>query len=86
MDSDRNRWIQAIKDDNLAWNHISDLKGWGNTVGKQYGIMSIPANVLLDPDGKIIAQNLKGEELMKKLEELLGPPVISRKIKAKTTK
>jgi len=86
MDSDRSRWIQAIKDDNLAWNHISDLKGWGNTVGKQYGIMSIPANVLLDPDGKIIAQNLKGEELMKKLEELLGPPVISRKIKAKTTK
>lgn len=74
FDKDRAKWIQATKDDDLTWNHVSDLLGWGNAAGKLYGINSIPANVLLDMDQKIIAKNLRGEELQKKLAELLGPP------------
>jgi len=86
FDTNRDKWIQAIKDDNLTWHHVSDLKGWGNAAGKLYGIMSIPANVLLDPDRKIIAHNLKGEELMKRLEELLGQAIAQKKVKGKPAK
>ncbi|HYC29817.1 MAG TPA: TlpA disulfide reductase family protein [Chitinophagaceae bacterium] len=67
----KDKWIKAIHDDKLAWTHVSDLKWWDNEVAKQYGIQSIPANMLLDPQGKIIAKNLSGEELAKKLEEVL---------------
>lgn len=73
FDTDRSKWIQATKDDHLAWNHVSDLVGWKNAAGKIYGVNSIPANVLLDKDQVIIGRNLRGEDLMKKLEELLGP-------------
>lgn len=73
FDQNRDKWIRATKDDNLTWAHVSDLKGWGNAAGKLYGINSIPANVLLDKDQKIIGRNLRGEDLMKKLEEVLGP-------------
>jgi peroxiredoxin len=73
FDQNRDKWIKAITDDNLAWTHVSDLKGWGNAAGKLYGINSIPSNVLLDKDQVIIARNLRGEDLMKKLEEVLGP-------------
>jgi len=86
FDTNRDKWIQAIKDDNLTWHHVSDLKGWGNAAGKLYGIMSIPANVLLDPDRKFIAHNLKGEELMKRLEELLGQAIAQKKVKGKPAK
>jgi peroxiredoxin len=71
FDTDKAKWRKAIKDDKLAWNHVSDLQGWGNAAGKLYGIMSIPANVLLDKDGKIIAKNLRGNDLEAKLAELL---------------
>lgn len=67
----KERWLKAIHDDGLAWNHVSDLQYWDNAVAKQYGIQSIPANLLLDPQGKIIARNLRGEELEKKLSELI---------------
>jgi len=70
FDSNRERWLGAIKSDSLAWNHVSDLLGWENKVGKLYGIRSIPSNVLLNPSGLIIAKNLRGEDLRKKLEEL----------------
>ncbi|MEI7897752.1 MAG: TlpA disulfide reductase family protein [bacterium] len=73
FDKDRGKWIKATKDDKLTWNHVSDLKGWANAAGKLYGVNSIPANVLLDKDQKIIGRNLRGEELMKKLAEVLGP-------------
>ena len=69
-------WEKAIKDDKLTWNHVSDLQYWGNAAGKLYGINSIPANVLLDKDQKIIGRNLRGEALIAKLSELLGPPAI----------
>ena len=71
FDTDKNKWMKATRDDKLLWNHVSDLQGWGNAAGKLYGIMSIPANVLIDKDGKIIARNVLGEDLHAKLAELL---------------
>jgi peroxiredoxin len=71
LDDNRDRWLRAINQDGLAWTQVSDLKGWGNEVAVQYGIQSIPANFLVDPTGKIIARNLRGEELEQKLEQLL---------------
>ena len=86
FDTDHGKWVKAIKADTLTWNHVSDLKGWGNAAGKLYGIMSIPANVLLDKDMKIIGRNLRGEDLMKKLNELMGPPAPEKKTPAKKVK
>jgi len=68
----RDRWLKAIHDDGLAWNHVSDLKFWDNAVAKEYGIRAIPQNLLIDPQGRIVAKNLNGEELDKKLGELVG--------------
>jgi peroxiredoxin len=64
-------WTKAIRDDGLSWQHVSDLKYWKNEVALLYSVRSIPQNFLLNPQGKIIAANLRGEELHKKLEELL---------------
>jgi peroxiredoxin len=72
FDTDRGKWIRATKDDKLTWNHVSDLSGWKNEAGKIYGVNSIPANVLLDQNQVIVARNLRGDDLTKKLEELLG--------------
>jgi peroxiredoxin len=63
-------WVKAIADDKLAWTQVSDLKGWDNIVALQYGVRSIPANFLVDPDGKIIARDLRSETLNTKLAEL----------------
>ncbi|NVN94144.1 MAG: AhpC/TSA family protein [Bacteroidetes bacterium] len=71
FDQKRANWIKAIKDDNLVWHHVSDLQGWGNEAGKIYGINSIPHSVLIDKNGIIVAKNLRGEELVKKLSELM---------------
>ncbi|MCX6209995.1 MAG: TlpA disulfide reductase family protein [Bacteroidetes bacterium] len=71
MDTDKGKWQKAIADDNLPWQHVSDLKGWSNAVGQIFQVSSIPANFLLDPTGKIIATNLRGEDLERKLEEVL---------------
>jgi peroxiredoxin len=68
----KDRWMKAIHDDNLTWTHVSDLQFWDNAVAKQYGIQGIPYSFLLDPTGKIIAKNLRGEELQKKLAEIYG--------------
>jgi peroxiredoxin len=64
-------WEKAINDDGLAWTHVSDLKYWNNAVAKLYSVHSIPQNFLIDPKGKIVAANLRGEELFKKLDELI---------------
>jgi peroxiredoxin len=72
LDSDKEKWLQAIAKDGLTWKHVSDLAGWGNAAAKQYGVMSIPANFLIDKEGKILASSLRGEDLDKKLEEILG--------------
>ena len=68
----KEKWMKAIHDDKLEWTHVSDLQFWNNEVAKQYGIKAIPQNLLLDPDGKIIAKNLRGEELEVKLGEAMG--------------
>lgn len=71
FDQNKDRWEKAIKDDNLTWTQVSDLKGWNNAVGKIYGIKSIPQNILVNKEGIIIAKNLKGEELIKRLNKEL---------------
>jgi thiol-disulfide isomerase/thioredoxin len=71
LDKNKEKWLQAIKDDNLSWeNHVSDLKYWSSHPAKSYGVTSIPATFLLDKDGRIIAKNLRGKALELKLEEL----------------
>lgn len=72
LDTDKDKWIKAIEKDQLDWPHVSDLKGWQSSAGQLYGVSSIPYNLLLDKEGKIIAKNLRGEELHKKLNEVLG--------------
>jgi peroxiredoxin len=67
----RSKWIEAIHKDNLTWAHVSDLKFWDNAVARLYGIQSIPQNYLLDKEGRIIASNIRGDELLKKLEEVI---------------
>lgn len=67
----RKAWLKAIEDDKLSWTQVSDLKYWKNAVAIQYGIQAIPQNFLLDPMGKIIAKNLRGEDLKQKLAELI---------------
>jgi peroxiredoxin len=65
-------WLDAIKIDKLIWkNHVSDLKGWGSEAVPIYGVQSIPFTVLIDKEGKIIGVNLKGEQLEKKLADIL---------------
>jgi len=68
----RNSWLKAIKDDELTWAQVSDLKFWNNEVAKEYGVKAIPRNFLLDPAGKIIATNIRGEELHTTLAEFLN--------------
>lgn len=71
MDSNRDPWLAAIQQDNLTWTHVSDLKGWGNEVGKIYGVTGIPANYLIDKEGKIVAKDLRGNFLEEKLAEII---------------
>ena len=72
LDKDKDRWENAIEKDGLKWHHVSDLKGWGNSAAKLYGVSSIPATVLLDKEGKILARNLRGPALEAKLREIFG--------------
>lgn len=71
LDQKKEPWLKAIEKDQLTWTHVSDLKYWQNEVAVMYGINSIPASLLLDPNGKIIGKNLRGEALAKKLSELM---------------
>lgn len=68
----KDAWLAAIEKDQLHWTQLSDLNGWNNAVAKQYGIRSIPQNFLVDPNGKIIGKNLRGEELHQKLKEVIA--------------
>lgn len=65
-------WLAAIEKDGLTWKHVSDLQWWSTPVAALYSVNSIPQNFLIDPSGKIIAADLRGEALHKKLEELLN--------------
>ena len=70
LDSDKESWIQAIADLNMTWMHLSDLKGWESTVCTVYKTTSIPDNLLIDPQGKIVARGLRDEALHDKLAEI----------------
>ncbi|HTN68811.1 MAG TPA: redoxin domain-containing protein [Dysgonamonadaceae bacterium] len=72
LDQDEDKWIQGIKDLNMPWPQMSDLKLWESSAVEMYGIQSIPHTVLLDKDGKIIAKDLRGEMLDEKLAELMN--------------
>lgn len=72
FDRNREKWLEAIAEDDLIWHHVSDLQGWNNSAGKLYGINSIPSNLLIDPEGFIIAKNLRGGALPNKLNELFS--------------
>jgi len=72
LDRTKEEWTKAIADDKLPWIQVSDLKYFNSAAAKLYGVNAIPANFLLDEKGTIIAVNLRGEGLYKKIEELLG--------------
>lgn len=71
LDKQKAEWTKAVEEDHLTWYHISDLKYWSSAAVAPYGIEGIPYNVLLDPQGKIIAMNLRGSDLQIKLSELI---------------
>ncbi len=72
LDNNKDRWLNAIKADGLEWNHVSDLKGWKSVVTPQYKVTGIPKTYLLDKNGIIIAKDLRGPALERKLAEVLG--------------
>lgn len=71
LDKKKEAWVQAIQADGLSWSHVSDLKFWDSAVVPLFGINSIPSNFLLDPQGKVIAANLRGDALEQKLKEVV---------------
>lgn len=71
LDSEKENWLKASIADRMVWTHLSDLKGWDNEAAKMYGVNSIPASFLLDPEGRIVGKNLRGEALIAKLQEVL---------------
>jgi peroxiredoxin len=71
LDKTKEAWLAAIRQDGLTWTHISDLKYWNSAAAELYNVRSIPYNVLIDPQGKIIAENVMGQALERKLEEAL---------------
>jgi peroxiredoxin len=72
LDGKKEPWLKAIETDGLTWTQLSDLQGWKNAVAVQYGIAAVPQNFLVDPQGKVIAKNLRGEELQTKLSQLFA--------------
>jgi peroxiredoxin len=70
LDNKLDAWKGAIKTLGITWTQLSDLKGWQSAAADLYGVQAIPATFLIDPKGKIVARNLRGEELIKKLSEL----------------
>ncbi|MES2880554.1 MAG: TlpA disulfide reductase family protein [Bacteroidota bacterium] len=72
LDQAKDPWIKAIEKDKLTWTNLSDLQSWSNSVAQLYRVQSIPQNFLIGPDGKIVAKDLRGEDLEKKLCEVLG--------------
>ncbi len=71
LDRDKQKWVEAIAADGLAWTHVSDLKFWSNAVAQQFGIQSIPQNFLIDPQGNLIGKNLRGAALEYKLMQVI---------------
>jgi len=72
FDNKKEPWVQAIADQNVPWTHLSDLKGWRTVASGVYDVNSIPDNLLIDPQGKIVARGLRGEALQAKLKTIFG--------------
>ena len=72
FDNKKEPWVQAIADQKMPWTHLSDLQGWRTVASGVYGVNSIPDNLLIDPQGKIVARGLRGEALHAKLKEIFG--------------
>jgi peroxiredoxin len=71
LDNKKDAWQKAIQDDHLTWTQVSDLRGWSSAAAATYAVQSIPANFLIDPNGKIIARNLRGSQLEEMLQQVL---------------
>jgi alkyl hydroperoxide reductase subunit AhpC len=71
LDQDKEKWMEAITKDGINWPQVSDLKYWDNVAARIYNVQGIPYTVLIDKDGKIISKNLRGQELEKKIAEVL---------------
>jgi peroxiredoxin len=72
LDKDKDSWKKAIAQDHLAWTQMSDLKYWNSQAVETFGFQGIPFNVLVDPSGKVVAQELRGEDLDSKLKQVLN--------------
>jgi peroxiredoxin len=71
LDDDKQAWMNAIDADGLTWNHVSDLQGWNSQVVSMYGVQGIPYNFLIDPNGNIVAENIRGPKLFQALEKFV---------------
>lgn len=72
FDNKADSWKKAVSDLGMTWPQMSDLKGWGSAAHEVYGVNSIPSNILVDPSGKIVASDLRGEDLLSTLKNLYG--------------
>ena len=72
FDQKAEAWKKAVRDKGLNWIHLSDLKGWQTIAAETYNINSIPSSLLVDPDGIVIARDLRGAKLGEKLKEIYG--------------
>lgn len=72
LDNKKEPWTAAIRRDTLAWVHVSDLKYWDCAPAKSYGVIAVPANVLVAPNGDIVARNLRGQALLDTLAHIYG--------------
>lgn len=71
LDNKSEAWKKALAEQKMTWPQMSDLKGWDSEVAKAYAVKGIPATVLIDKEGKIAARDLRGTDLLRKIEELL---------------
>mgnify|MGYP003319238118 FL=1 len=71
LDKNRPQWIQAISDDYLTWNQVSNLKFWQDPIARLYKVRAIPASFILNEDGLIVSKNLRGYQLEEKISELI---------------
>lgn len=73
LDNKKQDWAKAIRDDKLSWVHVSDLGGWQSELGRLYAVKAVPCTYLLDENNRVVAKNLRGKALQKKIEEMLRP-------------
>lgn len=71
LDLDRKEWLSVVNRDTTQWKQVCDFKGWDNSIVKQQGINKLPANILIAPDKRIVARNIRGKELIDKVKELI---------------